>query len=105
MIAAVAKIAGIPVVIGGETKIMPPLSLNAVKQLMPRLEKFKAGVDEESIETLAVVAHASLVRNYPGITVDWVADNVDLGNMQDIMDACMDVSGLKRKQLESSGEI
>jgi hypothetical protein len=102
--ADIVKIPGIPVPLGGKDYVMPPLALNAVKQLRPRLDAFKGTDGDEDIDTVIDAAYAALRRNYPDISRDEVGDMVDLGNMQEVMEACMDVSGLKRKQLEA-GEL
>lgn len=102
--AALVKVPGIPVFLSGVDYVMPPLSLNSVKQLKPKLEAFKGTDDQEDIDTVIDAAHAALKRNYPALTREEVGDLVDLGNMQEVMEACMDVSGFKRKQLEA-GEV
>lgn len=104
---AIVKFPGIPVTLGGDVFIIPPLSLNALRQLQPALAKFTGGVDDESIVTVIDAAHASLARNYPTMDKNMVADLIDVGNMKDIMEAVMDVSGLKRKAGEqpASGEM
>lgn len=104
MIAAVVKVPGLPVMLGGEEYIMPPLALGPLKQLKPHLINFTANLDDESLETVIATAHSALTRNYPELTKEWVGSVVDVANMQEVIEACMDVSGLKRKQLEASGE-
>ena len=98
----VVKVKGVPVDLGGTTYIVPPLSLGAMEQLLPRLLEFKATA--ANIKDVAVVvdaAHAALKRNYPALEREVVADLIGLENMMDIMEAVMDVSGLKRKALEA----
>ncbi|MFL9610181.1 hypothetical protein ACKF11_08870 [Methylobacillus sp. Pita2] len=99
--ADIVKIPGVRITLAGQDYILPPLTLNAVVQLRPRLETFKAAGDLDSIETVIDAAHAALLRNYPDLTREQVGEMVDMGNMADVMQACMDVSGLMRKQQEA----
>jgi hypothetical protein len=57
------------------------------------------------IEVVVTLLHAALVRNYPELTADQVAQWVDYGNMLDIMDAVMQTSGLAAKVGELSRRI
>jgi hypothetical protein len=99
---AVVKIKGVAVVLGGDTYVIPPLSLGAVEQLQDRISKFTGDVtDRDQIATVIDAAHSALKRNYPEITRDEVADLIDLENMADVFEAVMDVSGMKRKALEA----
>lgn len=96
--ADIVKIPGVTLTLAGQDYVLPPLSLNALVQLKSRLEKFESGTDLESVATVIDAAHAALSRNYPAITREQVGDLVDVGNMGDVMQACMDVSGVMRKQ-------
>jgi hypothetical protein len=108
MIAAVSKIKGISIDIGGEQRIVPPLSLHSLEQLLPRLNAFKG--DASNVEDISIVVdstHEALLRNYPEITRDEIARGIGLENFLEIMEAVMDVSGLKRQKLEANekGEV
>jgi hypothetical protein len=89
-------IKGVWMDLGGQIYTVPPLSLGAVEALQDRLASFTGG-DLKSVGTVIDALHMALVRNYPEITREQVAEMVDLGTMQEIMEAVMDVSGLKRK--------
>ena len=98
----VVRVKGIPLELGGTTYIVPPLSLGALEQLKDALEKFTGDIREsEQVSTVIDAATAALKRNYPEFTREQVADLIDLENMQDVFLALMDVSGLRRKKLES----
>lgn len=97
----IVKYAGIKRNLGGTDYIIPPLSLGAMEVMQERLEAFQGGTDMASIKVVVDATHAALKRNYPDITRDDVAEVVDLGNMQEVMECVMDVSGLKRKSIES----
>lgn len=99
---AVVKVKGIAVVFGGDSYVIPPLSLGSVEQLQDRIAKCNGDVrDMEQIATVIDAAHAALKRNYPEITREAVADMIDLENMAEVFEAVMDVSGMKRKALEA----
>lgn len=49
------------------------------------------------------VAEAALKRNYGDVSRDFLLEHLDVANMQDFMEAAMDVSGLKRKAIEQAG--
>lgn len=97
------KVKGIPVPLGGEALVVPPLALGALEQLQDRIANFQGDIrDKEQIATVLDAAHAALKRNYPEITRDRVGELVDLENMAEVFEAVMDVSGLKRKALETA---
>jgi len=95
------KIKGIPLSLGGKTYIVPPLNLGTLERLQERLANFTGGVDQESVSTVLDAAHSALLRNYPEITREQVAEMIDVANMAEVMEAVMDVSGLKRKAIEA----
>lgn len=99
------RVKGIPVEMGGTVFIVPPLSLGALEQLQDALEHFTGDIrDKSQMATMLDATHAALRRNYPEITREQVGEMVDLENMQRVMEAVMDVSGLKRRQLEAGGD-
>ena len=101
---AVVKVKGLALDLGGSTFVVPPLSLGALEQLQERLSSFSGDVaDKTQVATAIDAAHAALRRNYPAMTREEVADAIGLDNMIEVMEAVMDVSGLKRKQAEAGG--
>jgi dihydroxyacetone kinase DhaKLM complex PTS-EIIA-like component DhaM len=93
-------IRGVKMDLGGKTYIVPPLSLGAIEAMQERISNFAGGTRLESVGTVIDALHSALLRNYPDISRDQVANMVDLGCMQEVMEAVMDVSGLKRKAQE-----
>lgn len=85
----------------GSKLTVPPLSLASVETLQERLANYKGGMGDVSLVIDAL--HASLVRNYPEMTRQQVAELVDIANMQDVMFAVMNVSGMQTK-VNPSGE-
>jgi hypothetical protein len=95
-----AKIKGIRLELSGDFYVIPPMPLGALEQMHDRLDAYTGGADKQSVSTVIDCLYAALKRNYPEKTREDVADLVDVGNMQDVMMAVMDVSGMRRKQLE-----
>jgi hypothetical protein len=81
--------------------VVPPLNLRSVRELKSRIVTFTGTLDD--MDVVADVLHAALLRNYPEMTMDQVADMVDVGNMGEVMQAVMGVSGLVPKD-GASGE-
>lgn len=85
----------------GDKMTVPPLNLGSIELLQERLAKFTGAMDSESIALVIDATLMALHRNYPDVTREQVAnDLLDLGNMQEVMGLVMDVSGLKRKEME-----
>jgi hypothetical protein len=101
------KFPGLSVVLGTGTFVVPPLNLRSLQEFGDRLATFNGGIDAESQGMVVDAAWHALRRNYPDITRDQLLDMIDLGNMQAIMEAVMDVSGLRRKaqEAEMPGEM
>lgn len=101
---AIPKVKGVRVEFAdGTTLVVPPLNLAAIEQMQDRLTTFRGGVDKESVALVADATLMALRRNYPDMTRERVVnDLVDVGNMQEVMEAVMDVSGLKRKEQEQA---
>lgn len=96
------KVKGIKIELGGVERIVPPLSLGAMEQLHEPIKAFMANVsDLSNVRVVVDAAHAALKRNYPEISREEVADAIGLDNMNEVFEAIMDVSGLKRKSLEA----
>lgn len=93
-------IRGITLNLGGTDYIVPPLSLGALEELQERIQAFDGTL--AAAGTVVDCAHRALRRNYPDLTRDQVADMIDVGDFQDVMEAVMDVGGLKRKELEKN---
>jgi hypothetical protein len=98
--AGVVKVKGVSGVLGD--LVIPPLSLGALEQLQERIKAFDG--DALKVENVAVVidaATAALKRNYSDMTREAVGELVDVGNMFEVFQACMDVSGMVRKAKEA----
>ena len=96
------KIKGIPVILAGVEYIIPPIALGALEQLQDRIGQFTGNVsDKGQVATVIDAAYSAMKRNYPDLTREAVADMIDVGNIAEVFESVMDVSGLKRKALEA----
>lgn len=99
-----ARIPGISLTLGdGEDYVIAPLTLGALEDHGEALNSV-GELDKASIGTMIDVALASLKRNYPDMTREKVRDLIDVAIMDRVFEACMDVSGLRRKELEAAQE-
>lgn len=96
---------GIEIQLGGRTLTLAPLNFAALETLMPQITGWTGGVDDASRSTVVDCVLASLKRNYPDITREFVLEYLDVANMLDIMAAVMDVGGLKRKGIEAGKAV
>jgi hypothetical protein len=94
---SVVKYKGVSFSFGDKTLVIPPLNLRALEQMQEKIAGFTGQVNAEQVGIVADVTLAALQRNYPEMTRDEVADIIDLGNMMDVMNAVMGVSGLAEK--------
>lgn len=82
----------------GTRLVVPPMNLATIENLQERLATFTGGIDKNSIGLVVDATLASLQRNYPEITRERVINELlDVSNMEEVMAAVMDVSGLRRK--------
>jgi len=102
---SVPRFKGLEFDFGGQRLVIPPLTLGALESMQERLQRLEgvSSIEPEAIRTVVDAATLALVRNYPKMTRAEVADLIDLANMQEVMAAVMDVSGMLRKQREAAG--
>jgi len=79
---------------------LPPLNLGALERLQDKLSKV-GPMDLQSMQTILEAIRLALRRNYRGVPLWLIEQTLDLANMQDMMGALMDISGLKRKEIEA----
>jgi hypothetical protein len=95
-------IPGVELKLGGKTYTIPPISLGALERLQARLKEYKKGGSGDDFSLVTDCLWSALKRNYPAIERDHVSENlIDISNMNDVMSAVMDVSGIKRKAQEA----
>ena len=96
------KIPGTELVLGGQKYVVPPLSLGTIEVMTDRLQSFgKNGMKD--MTTAIDATHAALLRNYPDLSREQVADLLDLGNVAEVMSVVMARAGLTAKA-DDTGE-
>lgn len=90
----ITKHKGVEFNFGEKTLVIPPLNLRALEQMQDKIGSFTGAISIEQVGVVADLALAALNRNYPDLTRDDVAELIDLGNMKEVMEAVMGVSGL-----------
>ena len=93
-------IPGIKLDLSGTVYTVPPLSLGSLEVLQDRLSSFRGSLADAPLVIDAL--HEALLRNYPEITRKEVASKVGLESFAEVFEAVMDVSGMKRKELEAA---
>jgi hypothetical protein len=80
--------------LGGRARILAPLSAGSFKMYREEINAAFKGGGVPDLEVVAKLAHASLKRNEPDVTLAEVEELVDFGNVVEIFEAVMNVSGL-----------
>lgn len=92
---ALTKYPGVSIEFGnGQTYVVPAISLRHVYALQARLAAYTGKLDAQSIDTVVETVHCALLRNYPDMTRDEVADMLDMRNMASVMKAVIGQTGL-----------
>lgn len=88
---------------GGRVLCVAPLLLGHLQQFQGKMAALSEGaaIAPENVTSMLEIAHASLSRNYPEITLADVGELVDLGNMGDLIVCIMDVGGVERKKRQA----
>jgi hypothetical protein len=85
---------------GGETWLIPPLTLGQLRRLMPKVRQLTdvdASMGEPQIAVLVEIVATALQRNYPDVTFEQVENLLDLGNAGAVLNAVLTGSGLKTR--------
>lgn len=94
------KFAGVEVRVGQKTYIVPPLSFRQLRELKDKISKLRPGVqdfDDDTLDAFVDVIQAALSRNYPEVTREDLENDIDLGNVTDLVLAVTNTSGLVPK--------
>ena len=87
------KIPGKLMALGGVEYVLAPLNAAAVKLYRDQIKNvFVGGIPD--IELIAKLAHASLARNYPDMSLANVEEIIDYENMFDVWESVLNLSGL-----------
>lgn len=88
--------------IGGTEYVVPALSLKALKDFskdgtLKILSGMTATPSEEEVDAAIRVIHAAFSRNYP-LTIEAIADMVDMANLKPLTSSIFGASGLVKVQ-------
>jgi adenine deaminase len=86
-------IPGTEILLGGKQRVLAPLNAAAVKQFREKINAVFVG-SLPDIEFVSVLAYHSLKRNEPEIKQEEVDEMIDYGNLIQVWEALMNVSGL-----------
>ncbi len=89
-------IPGVEVVIGGQTFTAAPLNFKALRQYGQMIDEFGAGrkTKMSDLPLLLGVIAASLRRNHPDMTDEFLDENVDTVNVRPLLEKVMQASGV-----------
>jgi hypothetical protein len=87
------KVPGTEMELGGEKRVLAPLNAAAVKQYRDQIKAIFVG-QLPDIELVSTLACASLQRNYPELTPAQVDELIDYGNLFDVWETLLNLSGL-----------
>jgi hypothetical protein len=98
-----AMIEGINFILGGEEITVPPLNFKKMKELQKDIEglsalKDKKTFNEKDIMVICKIVHSAIERNYPQVKLEWVEENLDMGNAAGIIHEILTGSGVKEKR-------
>lgn len=104
------RIKGIPIILDDRQYILPPASLATLEDMAAQLDALNAKLASGGTPSLsdfsAVIdlVLACLQRNYPDLERAFVARQLGLENVTEVMDMCYDTSGLLRKAREAQAQ-
>ena len=93
------KFKGVEIELGGQTYTVPPLSLGQLERhedTIASLSHVEGDKMFASFYRALPFIHDAFSRNYPEMTREQLADLIDLANFNDVLQAVMNASGLKR---------
>lgn len=95
-------IPGNRITIDGRGLIAAPLNFKAIRQFGPSIAEISAqgGVKASDVDVIIGVLGASLRRNHPDITDDYLMEHVDTRNAGDLLAAVMTAASGVDTQLE-----
>ena len=92
----------------GKEYLFRPLTLGDLEDTREDLRRFEDPsnqIDAEAMAIIAGLAHRSLRRSYPDLTLTDVKNLLGIDTLLDVFEAVMDIAGLKRKQVEEGKRL
>jgi hypothetical protein len=88
------------VTLGEEAYRIPPLGFLAIQELADEVQSLAKMGDRptpEQMGTVTKIVHAAISRNYPYMTVQELADMLDIGNYQRVLGEVLQIAGFKQE--------
>ncbi len=96
---------GVTVIIAEKEYVIPPLNFAGTRKYIAASKRLSGIADpEEQMSIMAEMVWLALKRNYPQLSVEDVEDILDFTNVQTIMDAIVEASGLKKNMAMTTPE-
>lgn len=95
--AAAPRFKGAPVVLGGQTYVLPPLSLGALEDHEQDFDTFPGLPFKQQLRLVVDIALRALQRNYPEMTRNELRELIDTENALDVYMLMLQGSGLVAK--------
>jgi hypothetical protein len=86
-------IPGVTIEMGGQEWQVPPLTLGQLRRLWPKITDLTSQDTLLIMDAVCEIVAAALSRNYPDMTIERVADLIDLENRERVVNAVMGGSG------------
>ena len=83
---------GVTMRIGRLDYVVPPLNLRGVKRAQALAPQFE-GEGTASIDAGIEVIWLALMRNYPEVTREQLEEDIDLGNLEQLVHAVLKIAG------------
>lgn len=87
------RVPGKEMELGGQQRVLAPLNAATLKQFRGKINEIFVGSIPD-LELVSALAYHSLKRNESNITQDEVDEMIDYGNVIQVWEALMNVSGL-----------
>ena len=81
----------------GTDWVIPPLNFKALRRFREELSTMTPDALVASGKVVDLI-HAAMQRNYPDLTLEDVEEMVDMGNVMEVTEAVLAISGLVAKQ-------
>jgi hypothetical protein len=100
------KIRGTWIDLSGKRYLLPPMTLGTMRFHGEAIERARKGdlPELEHMDIIVDIIWRTLKRNYPDITVDEVAEGLDVANALEIFLVAQKTSGLTLEEGESTPE-
>jgi hypothetical protein len=81
--------------LGGHTYVVPALSIGAMRRYRDFIGKSSRGeiAPEDAFDTAVEMVHCAFKRNYPDMTLEQLANLLDLNNFKEVQSAVLNQSG------------